>query len=80
MATRATSFDYEVETKVEFHPNHYSETAGTGLYYDANNWLYLYLTYSEEDGSTILTILQAKLGQRIEYPNHKKKYLKASLH
>ncbi|MGO2924923.1 MAG: family 43 glycosylhydrolase [Pseudolactococcus laudensis] len=71
MATRATSFDYEVETKVEFHPNHYSETAGTGLYYDANNWLYLYLTYSEEDGSTILTILQAKLGQRIEYPNHK---------
>ncbi len=48
MATRATSFDYEVETKVEFHPNHYSETAGTGLYYDANNWLYLYLTYSKK--------------------------------
>ncbi|MGG5373208.1 family 43 glycosylhydrolase [Enterococcus sp. AZ196] len=70
MATRATSFNYEVQTKVEFHPDHYSETAGMGLYYDSNNWLYLHLTYSEEKETTVLTILQAKLGQRIEYPYH----------
>lgn len=70
MATRATSFDYEVSTKVEFHPEHYSQTAGVGLYYDSNNWLYLYLTYSEELNQSVLTILQAKLGERIEYPYH----------
>lgn len=71
MATRATSFAYEVQTKVAFKPDHYSETAGVGLYYDSNNWLYLHLTYSEEQSATILTVLQAKLGERIEYSNHR---------
>lgn len=71
MATRATSFNFEVETHVEFSPVHYSQTAGLGLYYDSNNWLYLYLTYSEQTNSPVLTILQAKLGSRIEYPYHK---------
>lgn len=71
MATRATSFDYEIATQVEFHPNHYSETAGLGLYYDSNNWLYLHLNYSEELNAPVLTILQAKLGQRIEFPYQK---------
>ncbi|OCG00590.1 family 43 glycosylhydrolase [Gilliamella sp. wkB112] len=71
MATRATSFDYQVQTKVEFHPEHYSQTAGVGLYYDSNNWLYLHLTYSEQLKTTILTILQAKLGVRIEFANHR---------
>lgn len=69
MATRATSFHYEVSTQLEFHPVHYSQTAGLGLYYDSNNWLYLHLTYSEEKNGTILTILQAKQGKRIEYPD-----------
>lgn len=71
MATRATSFDYQIETKLEFFPNHYSETAGVGLYYDSNNWIYLCLTYAEETSETVLTILQAKLGCRIEYPHHR---------
>lgn len=71
MATRATSFAYEVQTKVAFKPDHYSETAGVGLYYDSNNWLYLHLTFSEEQSATILTVLQAKLGERIEYSNHR---------
>lgn len=71
MATRATSFDYEIATQVEFHPNHYSETAGLGLYYDSNNWLYLHLNYSEELNAPVLTILQAKLVQRFEFPYQK---------
>lgn len=71
MATRATAFDYSLQSKVEFHPEHYSQTAGLGLYYDANNWLYFHLTYSEELASIILTVLQAKLGERIEYVNHR---------
>ncbi|MGL9912198.1 family 43 glycosylhydrolase [Enterococcus sp. DIV0213h] len=71
MATRAVSFNHTVQTKVIFKPKHYSETAGIGLYYDSNNWLYLHLTYSEEKDDTILTILQAKLGERIEFPYHR---------
>ncbi|MHC5268794.1 family 43 glycosylhydrolase [Enterococcus sp. LJL98] len=71
MATRATSFEYEVETKIEFRPKHYSETAGVGLYYDSNNWLYLNLNDIEEKGIPTLGILQAKHGKRIEFHNHR---------
>ncbi|AZK47523.1 hypothetical protein EIM92_16330 [Paenibacillus lentus] len=70
MATRATSFHYEFQTKVEFQPDHYSETAGMGLYYDSNNWIYAHLTYSESFGETVLRLLQAKLGERIEFVDH----------
>lgn len=68
MATRATAFDYSVETRVAFQPDHYSETAGLGLYYDSNNWIYLHVTYSEEKDVPVLTLLQAKHGKRIESP------------
>ena len=37
MATRATSFDYILQTKLVFKPEHFSQTAGCGLYYDSNN-------------------------------------------
>lgn len=67
MATRATSFDYTVQTKLEFHPEHYSQTAGLGFYYDCNNWLYFHLTYDEESQTIMLRLLQAKLGQRNAY-------------
>ncbi|MEG1487139.1 family 43 glycosylhydrolase [Lactococcus sp.] len=66
MATRATSFLYEIDTKVIFEPNHYSETAGVGLYYDSNNWVYLHITYSEITKGPVLSVLQAKLGERKE--------------
>lgn len=66
MATRATSFNYEFQTKVEFYPDHYSKTAGMGLYYDSNNWIYAHLTYSELVDGIVLSLLQAKLGNRIE--------------
>ncbi|WP_337039252.1 family 43 glycosylhydrolase [Paenibacillus illinoisensis] len=66
MATRATSFHYEFQTRVQFAPDHYSETAGMGLYYDSNNWLYAHLTYSELSHGTVLNVLQAKLGNRNE--------------
>lgn len=71
MATRATSFDFVIETSVEFHPDHYSESAGLGLYYDSNNWLYARLYHSESLGCTALGVLQAGLGERIEYVHHK---------
>ncbi len=70
MATCATSFRYELTTHVEFHPRHYSEQAGAGLYYDSNNWIFARLYHSEQLDSTVLSVLQAKLGQRSEYPDN----------
>lgn len=69
LATRATSLKYEFETAIQFNPEHYSQTAGFGLYYDSNNWIYVHLTYSEEVKSKQLRILQAIKGKKIEYPN-----------
>lgn len=67
MATRATSFAYEIQAELSFKPDHYSETAGIGLYYDSNNWLYVYIGLDDREENLVLSILQAKLGQRISY-------------
>lgn len=67
MATRATSLNYTVQTTVDFAPVHYSQTAGLGLYYDSNNWIYLCLCPSADGTRTILKVLQAKLGDRIDH-------------
>ena len=65
LATRATSMSYTVTTRVTFHPDHYSETAGAGLYYDANNWIYAHLAFDPKEERIELSILQAKLGARV---------------
>lgn len=70
MATRATSLDYTVQTKVTFQADHYSESAGLGLYYDSNNWLYARLGLNDTEDGTILRILQAKLGDRTDDSHH----------
>ncbi|WEV45258.1 family 43 glycosylhydrolase [Streptococcaceae bacterium ESL0687] len=67
MGTRASSFDYEVETRLTFKPDHYSQKSGLGLYYDANDWLFAHLTYSEQYDMIMLSLSQARLGERIEY-------------
>lgn len=67
LATRATSFSYLLQTKLDFRPEHYSQTAGLGLYYDSNNWVYAYVGKSDKGNSRIISILQAKLGTRISF-------------
>lgn len=67
MGTRATSLDYELQTKVTLKPDHYSETAGVGLYYDSNNWFYVRLCQSDDEQSIVLRILQAYQGKRKDY-------------
>lgn len=67
LGTRATNLKYSVSTKLSFYPDHYSESAGLGLYYDANNWLYLRLTLANNEKDLVLRPLQAKLGQRKDY-------------
>lgn len=71
MATRATSFKYNVETMISFNADHYSEMAGVGLYYDSDNWIFLRLNYSEQCQSMVVDILQATLGERKEFINLK---------
>ncbi|MCM0582671.1 family 43 glycosylhydrolase [Weissella diestrammenae] len=63
----ATAFDFTMETEVAFQPTHYSQSAGMLMYYDAQNWLYARLYFSESLQSIALGILQAKNGERIEY-------------
>lgn len=67
MATRTTSLDYQVQTTLAFQPTHYSQTAGLGLYYDSNNWLYACLCQADDSHGTILKVLQAKLGERLDH-------------
>lgn len=67
LATRATSFAYTIQTKLSFRPDHFSETAGLGLYYDSNNWLYLNVCLDDKESHLVVSVLQAKLGQRIPF-------------
>lgn len=67
LATRATSFSYQLQTKLDFEPVHYSQTAGAGLYYDSNNWIYAYVGLNDKENQRVISILQAKLGQRITF-------------
>ena len=67
MATRATSFDYILQSKITSKSEHFLQTAGCSLYYDSNNWLYAHLKLNDKEDNVILSILQAKLDQRIEY-------------
>lgn len=64
MGTRATSMNYDLQTKLTFHPIHYSQTAGLGLYYDSNNWFYVHLGQSDDERHTVLRTLQAHHGER----------------
>lgn len=79
MATRATSFAYEIQAELSFKPDHYSETAGIGLYYDSNNWLYAYIGLDDREENLVISILQAKLGQRISYDFDKIQILREHL-
>lgn len=67
MATRATSLNYLAQTKLTFNPNHYSQTAGLGLYYDSNNWVFARITLSDDEKRPVLRILQAEKGNRNDH-------------
>lgn len=67
LATRATSFAYNLQTKVDFKPEHFSQTAGVGLYYDAGNWVYACVGLNDKGTGRVIAVLQAKLGQRIAF-------------
>lgn len=48
LARRWQSVHFEASTLMSFNPTNFQEMAGLVLYYDTNNWAYLYLSYDEE--------------------------------
>ncbi|TYG34868.1 glycoside hydrolase family 43 protein [Lonepinella koalarum] len=67
LATRATSHHYFIETKLLFDPTHYSQSAGVGLYYDSNNWIFARLTTSYDETRTVLRLIKATLGEKEDF-------------
>lgn len=66
VARRQQAFCYIAETKIDYTPENYHQTAGLICIYDTECFFYLYLTRAE-DGKKRLGILKSDLG-RISYP------------
>ncbi len=47
---RREHFNFLAETKVDFRPGNYQQSAGMALYYDTTNYFYLSVTWEEEKG------------------------------
>lgn len=56
VARRWQHFQFTAETKVEFNPNSFQQSAGLVNYYNTENWTYLNVTHHEEKGR-ILNIM-----------------------
>ena len=66
VARRQQAFRYTAQTKIDYTPSNYHQTAGLICLYDTDNFFYLYLTRDEE-GVKRLSLLCSELGQ-IRYP------------
>ncbi|MBB5337588.1 hypothetical protein [Pectinatus brassicae] len=55
-------FMYKFARIVSFYPDHYSKTAGLGLYYDGDNWVYIHLKPNNTEDKIILACTHATVG------------------
>ncbi|SFJ47603.1 xylan 1,4-beta-xylosidase [Halobacillus dabanensis] len=62
VARRVESLDIEVETRMDFQPEHFQQMAGLIFYYDTRDYVYLRITHNEEDGK-VLGVIQSKHGE-----------------
>ncbi|MFI3211896.1 MAG: glycoside hydrolase family 43 protein [Eubacteriales bacterium] len=53
LARRWQSFYFTAQTKVEFHPESFQQSAGLTMYYNTANWFFLSITGDEEMGRII---------------------------
>ncbi|WP_375782647.1 hypothetical protein [Pectinatus brassicae] len=53
---------YKFARIVSFYPDHYSKTAGLGLYYDGDNWVYIHLKPNNTEDKIILACTHATVG------------------
>ncbi|WP_272480045.1 glycoside hydrolase family 43 protein [Aquibacillus koreensis] len=68
LARRLESFQAEVETEVEFSPEHFQQMAGLIVYYDTDDHVYLRVTDHEEHGKCI-GIIETRHGKYDELLN-----------
>ena len=66
LARRIESFTTTIETKVEFSPTHFTQSAGLVIYYDTRQHYYLRITYDERIGSRVLGLVQTDDGNYSE--------------
>lgn len=59
IARRCECFDYRVETSLEFNPTNFQQMAGLILYYNTENWYYVFVTYNEQLSSRVISIITA---------------------
>ncbi|WP_281974731.1 glycoside hydrolase family 43 protein [Halobacillus litoralis] len=85
VARRLESLDVEVETSLDFQPDHFQQMAGLIFYYDTNDYIYLRITHDENAGK-VLGVIQSKHGQydellneEIPLPDQSYYYLKARM-
>ncbi|WP_257535609.1 glycoside hydrolase family 43 protein [Mesobacillus foraminis] len=62
IARRQQHLSCEVETSIEFEPDHFLQMAGLVLYYNTDNYVYFYLSRDEEKGK-ILDIMKCAWGE-----------------
>ncbi|MFC4320000.1 glycoside hydrolase family 43 protein [Litchfieldia salsa] len=53
IARRQQHLDCEVETSIEFEPQNFSQMAGLVLYYNTENYVYLYISHDENSGKCL---------------------------
>ncbi|WP_261806305.1 glycoside hydrolase family 43 protein [Lapidilactobacillus luobeiensis] len=63
IARRWQNFSFRAETKVQFNPLNFQQMAGLVLFYDTDNWCYLYLSYDEVLHCRYLQIENAEINQ-----------------
>ncbi|SHI57052.1 xylan 1,4-beta-xylosidase [Tessaracoccus bendigoensis DSM 12906] len=68
LATRLRAFSAVATTKVDFQPDHFSQTAGLTLFYDNRNFSYLRITWDEVCQSRMLGVVHLRTGQKTEFP------------
>lgn len=66
LAARVDAFKVSIETKLNFQPTHFSDSAGLILYYDNSNWIFARMTYDEINDGSVLDIVQAEQGDKKE--------------
>jgi xylan 1,4-beta-xylosidase len=60
LARRQTSFACQAQTRVEFHPTHFSQAAGLICWYDTETYYYLQLTHDDRQGVVLQIVLSDK--------------------
>ncbi|WP_125606615.1 glycoside hydrolase family 43 protein [Lapidilactobacillus bayanensis] len=63
IARRWQTFAFRSETEMIFAPTNFQQVAGLILFYDSDNWCYLFCSYDQEQKSSYLQVEQAEVGK-----------------